>query len=244
MSLLDPTDLPPQLPPPGERVELPEGGEFLWVNVDERGRTFVDEIALDPIPYQLGDYVLLRGKPGQRRVRALVRAAPIYTFWFEFPPEVSEEDRESVVQRLAPAVMRHNQDESRLALVVPRWAKKRTRAFLQPLIDQGLIRPRPVPKQLAPMTLTSQLVVATCFLSTGFTLYGVLGLLLGLGLWQEWFLGSIVCTTTFMHAWLSAPLMRSGLGVVLLRTLGLLAIGGSCLGLILAIDAFIILLAS
>lgn len=244
MSLTDPTNLPPPLPPPGERVELPEGGEFLWVNVDERGRTVVDEIALDPTPFQLGDYVLLRGKPGQRRVRALVRAAPIYTFWFEFPPEVSEEDRESAVQRLAPVVMRHNQDESRLALVVPRWAKKRTRSFLQPLVEKGLMRPRPEPKQLAPMTLKSQLAVSACLVSTGLTLYGVVGLLLGRALWPEWFVGSIICWITFMHAWLSAPLIRSGLGVVLLRTLGLLAIGGSCLGYLLAIDAFIILLAS
>lgn len=218
MSLLDPTNLPPPLPPPGERVELSEGGEFLWVNVDERGRTFVDEIALDPTPFQLGDYVLLRGKPGQRRVRALVRAAPIYTFWFEFPAEVSEEDRESVVQRLAPVVMRHNQDESRLALVVPRWAKKRTRAFLQPLIDQGLIRPRPEPKQLAPMTLTSQLVVAACFLSASCLPSATIR---DFGL--VYIIASPVCSITFMWAWLESPLVRSRLGVALLCTLATFA---------------------
>ncbi len=218
MSLPDPTNLPPPLPPPGERVQLPEGGEFLWVNVDERGRTFVDEIALDPTPYQLGDYVLLRGKPGQRRVRALVRAAPIYTFWFEFPAEVSEEDRESVVQRLAPAVMRHNQDESRLALVVPRWAKKRTRAFLQPLVEKGLIRPRPVPKQLAPMTLTSHLAVATCFLSACCLPSATIR-----ELQLVYVIASPVCTITLMWALLESPLIRSRLGISILCTLAALA---------------------
>jgi hypothetical protein len=226
MSLREPTEFPSPLPPPGERIELPERGEFLWINFDERGRAFVDEISLDPTPYQLGDYVSLKGKPGQRRLHALVHAAPIHTFWLEFPPDVSEEDRDAVTHRLASIVMRHNQDESRLALVVPRWAKKRVWALIQSFVDQGRVRSRAQPMSVFPMSMASWLLIAGSAFTTSFSLVYSVFPFHDESFWAIIAFSTTISAGSFMCVWALTPLNRSSLGKMIVAVLGLATFAG------------------
>lgn len=114
-----PPSVEPELPDPGERVRVPGIDRPLWVRQTPDGRTLIDEISLDPTPYQYGDEVQVVGPPGDRRVIRAERAGPHPTVWLRFKPHVTAAEKEEMARAAGQTLARVESDDDRMAIVMP-----------------------------------------------------------------------------------------------------------------------------
>lgn len=114
-----PPSVEPELPNPGERVRVPGIDRPLWVRQTPDGRTLIDEISLEPTPYQYGDEVQVVGPPGDRRVIRAERAGPHPTVWLRFKPHVTAAEKEEMARAVGQTLARVESDDDRMAIVMP-----------------------------------------------------------------------------------------------------------------------------
>lgn len=108
----------PEIADPGELVAVPGLPHGLWVKPLGRGKGRIETIAFEPTPYQFGDVIDYDGPVGERRLKGLSATGGFETVWFDFSPERGASARENLIQGLLPNLVRYDQDEDRVALVI------------------------------------------------------------------------------------------------------------------------------